>query len=123
MQSWSLSLAVTSALVATALVCVRGWFSLRRSFPDLIGRWRLGAFMIGLVLVWTAVASPLAILDHQSLTIHMIKHLLLMTVAAPLVLAGAPVLVLQSWMSRCFIENKVLLDSLPAGSFERRLTP
>ncbi len=79
--------------------------------------------MCGLVSAWTVVASPLATLDHQSLTIHMVKHLLLMTVAAPLVLAGAPVVVLQSWMSRCLIENKVLLGGLPAGSFERRLTP
>jgi putative membrane protein len=58
----------------------------------------------------------------MSLTIHMVKHLLLMTVAAPLILAGSPLVVLQSWTSRCFIENKVLLGSLPAGSFERCLT-
>ncbi len=45
--------------------------------------------MSGLVFVWTAVASPLAALDHQSLTIHMMKHLLLMTVAAPLVSSGS----------------------------------
>jgi cytochrome c oxidase assembly factor CtaG len=122
MQPLSLLLAVTFALVVTALFYLRGWLYLRDAHPNLIPVWRLFAFMCGLVSVWTAVASPLATLDHQSLTIHMVKHLLLMTVAAPLVLAGAPVLVLQSWMSRCFIENKVLLDSQPAGSFERRLT-
>ena len=121
MQSWSLSLAVTSALVATALVCVRGWFSLRRSFPDLIGRWRLGAFMIGLVLVWTAVASPLAILDHQSLTIHMMKHLLLMTVAAPLLLAGAPVFPLVCGLPKLFIKGYPPLASLLARWLERCL--
>ncbi len=121
MQSWSLSLAVTSALVATALVYVRGWFSLRRSFPDLIGRWRLGAFTIGLVLVWTAVASPLAILDHQSLTIHMMKHLLLMTVAAPLLLAGAPVFPLVCRLPKLFIKGYPPLASLLARWLERCL--
>ncbi len=121
MQSWSVSLAVTSALVATALVYVRGWFSLRRSFPDLIGTWRLGAFTIGFVLVWTAVASPLGTLDHQSLTIHMMKHLLLMTVAAPLLLAGAPVFPLVCGLPKLFIKGYPPLASLLARWLERCL--
>jgi putative membrane protein len=123
MQSWFLSLAVTSALVATALVYVRGWFSLRRSFPDLIGRWRLGTFTIGLVSVWTAVASPLATLDHQSLTIHMMKHLLLMTVAAPLLLAGAPVFPLVCGLPKLFIKRYPPLASLRVRWLERCLMP
>jgi putative membrane protein len=122
MQPRSLLLAVAFALVVTALYYLRGWLYLRNALPNLIPVWRLVAFLCGLVSVWTAVASPLATLDHQSLTIHMVKHLLLMTVAAPLVLAGAPVVVLQSWMSRCFIENNVPLGSLPTGSIERCLT-
>jgi putative membrane protein len=122
MQPLSLLLAVAFALVVTALFYLRGWLHLRNALPNLIPAWRLVAFMCGLVSVWTAVASPLATLDHQSLTIHMVKHLLLMTVAAPLVLAGAPVVVLQNWMSRCFIQNNLLLGSLPAGSFGRCLT-
>jgi len=122
MQPLSLLLAVAFALVVTALFYLRGWLHLRNALPNLIPVWRLVAFMCGLVSVWTAVASPLATLDHQSLTIHMVKHLLLMTVAAPLVLAGAPVVVLQNWMSRCLIQNNLLLGSLPVGSFERCLT-
>jgi cytochrome c oxidase assembly factor CtaG len=117
-----LFLAAAFSLVVTALLYLRGWLYLRNALPNLIPVWRLAAFMFGLVSVWTVVASPLATLDHQSLTIHMVKHLLLMTVAAPLVLAGSPLVVLESWTSRCFLENKVLLRSLPAGSFERRLT-
>src|ERR1700745_234114 len=104
MQSWSLPLVIRSMLVAgTALGYLRGWFSLRNAFPKLIPGWRLAAFTGALLSVWAAVASPLATLDHQSLTIHMMKHLLLMTVAAPLILAGAPVGVLQSWIARCFL--------------------
>ena len=44
----------------TALVYLRGWISLRSAFPTLIPGWRLAAFMGGSMLVWTAVASPLA---------------------------------------------------------------
>jgi putative membrane protein len=83
---------------------LRGWLSLRNAFPTLISGWRLAAFMSGLVSVWAAFASPLATLDHQSLTIHMIKHLLLMTVAAPLVLAGAPVFPLVCGLPKLFIK-------------------
>jgi putative membrane protein len=122
MQPLSLLLAVAFALVVTALFYLRGWLYLRNALPNLIPVWRLVAFMCGLVSVWTAVASPLATLDHQSLTIHMVKHLLLMTVAAPLVLAGFPLVAVQSGMSRRFIENKMFLGSPPAGSFERCFT-
>jgi putative membrane protein len=121
MQSWSISLVVTSALAATALVYVRGWFSLRSSFPDLSGSWRLAAFTIGLVSVWTAVASPLATLDHRSLTIHMTKHLLLMTVAAPLVLASAPVFPLMCGLPKLFIKSYRPFANLPARWLERCL--
>lgn len=119
MRSWSFSLAVTFALAATALVYGRGWLSLRSSFPDLIRSWRLAAFMIGLASVWTAVATPLATLDHQSLTIHMMKHLLLMTVAAPLVLVGAPVFPLICGLPKVFIKSYPPLGSLATRRLER----
>jgi putative membrane protein len=105
----------------TALVYLRGWLSLRRAFPTLIAGWRLAAFMGGLVSVWTAVGSPLAALDHQSLTIHMMKHLLLMTVAAPLILAGAPVFPLVCGLPKLFIKSHLPLASLPTRWLERGL--
>jgi len=51
-------------------------------------RWRAAAFAGGIAALWIAVASPLAHLDHHLLTAHMIKHLLLMVIAAPLILLG-----------------------------------
>src|SRR5579859_172015 len=42
----------------------------------------------GLTAVWIAVASPVAHLDHHLLTAHMVQHLLLTVVAAPLILLG-----------------------------------
>jgi cytochrome c oxidase assembly factor CtaG len=121
-QSWSLQLAITSALVVvTALVYLRGWLSPRNAFPNLIAHWRLAAFTTGLVAAWTAVGSPLATLDHQSLTIHMMKHLLLMTVAAPLVLAGAPVFPLVCGLPKLFVKSRSPLASLPARWLERCL--
>ena len=121
MQPLSLLLAVAFALVVTALFYLRGWLNLRNALPNLIPVWRLVAFMCGLVSVWTAVASPLAALDHQSLTIHMVKHLLLMTVAAPLVLAGAPALILLHGLQRRFIPVEGLSGSRPVRWLGRRL--
>jgi putative membrane protein len=102
-------LAITSTLALTALIYWRGWISLRNAFPNLIPAWRLASFMSGLVLVWTAVGTPLATLDHHSLTIHMLKHLLLMTVAAPLVLAGSPAFPLTCGLPKLLIPKHRLL--------------
>jgi putative membrane protein len=119
MEFCSLPLPITSALVmATASVYLRGWLSLRNAFPNLIPGWRLVAFMSGLVSVWTAVGSPLATLDHQSLTIHMMKHLLLMTVAAPLILAGAPAFPLVCGLPNLFIKSHRPLASVPGRWLE-----
>jgi putative membrane protein len=121
-HSWSLQLAITSTLVVvTALVYLRAWLSLRSAFPNLTSGWRLAAFMSGLFSVWTAVGSPLATLDHQSLTIHMMKHLLLMTVAAPLLLAGTPAFPLVCGLPKLFVRNPPPLVSLAARWLERCL--
>ena len=111
--SGSIPLAITSGLVAIALVYFRGWLCVRNAFQNLIPAWRLAAFMSGLVSVWAVVASPLAALDHQSLTTHVVKHLLLMTVAAPLILAGAPVFPLVCGLPKLFIKNHRSLARVP----------
>jgi putative membrane protein len=51
---------------------------------------QLAALAGGALVTWVAVGSPIAVLDHQLLTAHMVQHLLLMIVAAPLILLGAP---------------------------------
>jgi hypothetical protein len=89
------SLAVTLGVpMVVAIVYVRGWYRLRRVYPELLNVRRLAAFLGGLFFLWAAIGSPLAGLDHQWLTAHMAQHLLVMTVAAPLILWGAPVITL-----------------------------
>jgi cytochrome c oxidase assembly factor CtaG len=120
-QPWSLPLVATSALVLMALIYLRGWLRLRGASPILFPCWRLAAFMVGLFSVWIAVGSPLATLDRRSLTIHMVKHLLLMTVAAPLILTSAPVLPLLRGISRRFSHSDVVIDGLQARWLEHHL--
>jgi putative membrane protein len=96
---------LTLVLLATALVYARGWQHLWRSLPHVIPAWRLVAFAGGLVSVWVALASPLAAFDDDLLTVHMLQHLLLMTVAAPLILLGAPAVTLLHGLPQPFVRR------------------
>jgi putative membrane protein len=82
---------ITVAVLVAGVVYLCGWLRLRAVSPTVVPAWRVTCGLSGLLSVWVAVGSPLAALDHQWLTIHMIQHLLLMTVAAPLILLGRPV--------------------------------
>ena len=90
LHSWSSPIWVDVTLSLTALVYVRGWLSIRNLLPDVIPIWRLAAFLSGLLSLWMAIGSPLEAFDDVSLAAHMVQHLLLMAVAPPLVLLGAP---------------------------------
>ena len=94
---------ITLALIGVAWAYWRGWYQLRKALPDLVSGWQLAAFTGGVISVWAAVASPLAVLDHQLLTIHMVQHLLLMTLAAPLILLGAPAFTLLHAFPQPFV--------------------
>jgi putative membrane protein len=56
---------------------------------------KLPSMALGIGALWIAVASPVAHLDHHLLTAHMVQHLLLMLMAAPLILLGAPSIVIR----------------------------
>jgi putative membrane protein len=87
---WSSWLPVTLAIVLTALAYVRGRRRLHRCFPEIAAGSRPWLFLGGLLVVWTVIGSPLSTLDHRLLTFHMLQHLVLMTIAAPLLLLATP---------------------------------
>jgi putative membrane protein len=92
LQWSSFSIPFTLALGGLMLVYLRGMYRLRHALPNVLSKWRAAAFIAGVLSLWVAVGSPLAVLDHQFLAAHMVQHLLVMTVAAPLMLLGAPVI-------------------------------
>jgi hypothetical protein len=94
LQTWSAPLGVNLALFLAVAIYARGWFRLHVLFPNLISAWRLAAFLAGIGSVWIAIGSPLNAFDDVSLTVHMLQHLLLMTIAPALILLGAPALAL-----------------------------
>src|ERR1700756_5941474 len=103
------SVFITLILVFTALVYLRGWLSLRSSIANVTSAWRAVSFLLGVFLIWVAVASPIAALDHELLIIHMLQHLVLMTLAPPLIWLGAP--------------ESSMLHALPQRFVERLLVP
>jgi putative membrane protein len=84
------SFLISIALIFSAFLYLREWLRLRRHEQHNIAVWRATSFVLGLLLIWIATASPLAELDHELLTAHMVQHLLLMTLAPPLILFGTP---------------------------------
>jgi len=92
LRSWSLPPVATLALVLLAIFYVRGWRIVRRADASRLPVWRAGAFLSGLGFIWIALASPLDALNELLLTAHMLQHMLLMMLAPPLILLGAPLI-------------------------------
>ena len=109
---------VTLPLLLVTFIYLRGWYRLRWALPGVLRGWRLAAFISGVLSLWAAAESPLAVLDHQSLTAHMVQHLLLMTVAAPFILLGAPLISCLNGLPSHFV-NSVLRPRLRRGRMQR----
>ena len=92
LRSWSIPPTATFALLLTALVYLRGWINLRRAGSIELPPWRAASFLVGLFFLWVALASPLDTFSGFVLTAHMLQHMLLMMVAPPLILLGAPLI-------------------------------
>src|SRR3954454_11397071 len=111
------SLWVSEPLILAAFVYVRGWVRGRRLDLDTSESWRAGSFMLGLFFIWLAVASPIAALEHELLTILMLQHLLLMTLAPPLIWFGGPMKPLLGVLPQGL--GNVLPDSIPSSPLPR----
>ena len=90
LRSWSIPPAATFAIVLSALVYLRGWWLLRRAGSPNLPPWRAVSFLLGLFSLWVALASPMDVFNGFVLTAHMLQHMVLMMVAPPLTLLGAP---------------------------------
>jgi putative membrane protein len=115
---------VTFVLVLVALIYIRGLLHLRRTVPNSLPAWRVSAFFVGLLSAWIAVGSALHTLDHLWLSVHMVQHLLLMTVSPPLLLLGAFPLVFSYSLPQTFTHKHLepLLRASPVQSLARILT-
>jgi len=114
LESWEFPIALTVALAFMALVYLCGWFRLRPTPSGSMASWRAGSFLLGLCSIWTAVGSPIAAFHHELLTVHMVQHLLLMTIAPPLIYLGEPFTALLHGLPRRVDRATRTLFELPS---------
>ena len=107
MHEWSFPIPLTILLALVVFFYARGWLHLKKAFPKIITLRHIATFMGGIASIWIAVATPLAALDHELLTVHMVQHLLLMAVAPPLILLGRPFQCLLHGMPKGFVQGVV----------------
>jgi cytochrome c oxidase assembly factor CtaG/ferredoxin len=105
--SWEFNPWVLIPALIFGAVYARGWLQLHQRDPDRFGFFQLTAFLAGLTAVVVALCSPLDAFAGWLLTVHMIQHLLLMMVAPPLILWGAPYLPLLAGLPRYLAINGV----------------
>ena len=104
-RSWSFAPLPMLTLALATFFYWRGWRQLHRQIPHRFPRWRLVAFLTGMASLFLAIASPLDAFAGMLLQVHMIQHLLLMMVAPPLLLLGAPWLPLLCGLPRRLVRD------------------
>jgi putative membrane protein len=122
---WDIPWIVTSELAVTALIYTLGWVRIRRTRAAQFPAWRLAAFLAGIVALFIAVASPLDTFSESLLFMHMAQHYVLMSIAPPLIVLGAPVVPmlrgLPRWTIRLVLRPLFVSRLLPcAGAFLTR---
>lgn len=90
LTAWSWPVVPLVSVFLAQVVYLRGWLKARRTRPVELPPWRAACFSAGLLSLWLALASPIDALDDSLLAVHMIQHFILMSVAPPLLVLGAP---------------------------------
>jgi cytochrome c oxidase assembly factor CtaG len=94
-HAWTLAPAVLAGLILAAAFYWRGIHAIwkRAGHGRVVPRWRVGAFAGAQLALVGALISPVDRLGSALFSAHMLQHLLLMMVAAPLMALAEPLLV------------------------------
>ncbi len=102
---WDIPWGITCALIVTGVIYTRGWVQIHRTRPGQFPLWRLGCFLGGLLAIFVAVSSPLDTFSETLLFMHMAQHWVLMSIAPPLIVFGAPVVPMLHGLPRWVISH------------------
>jgi cytochrome c oxidase assembly factor CtaG len=92
LENWTFDPAVVLGLASAGVIYVRAERRVRRERGDRrFPRSRRRQFLLGLAIIFVALVSPIDTGSGTSFSVHMIQHLLLTMVAAPLLVLGAPI--------------------------------
>jgi putative membrane protein len=121
--SWSPDPLVVLSVGALGWAYALGWTRLRATARGsrLVPPWRAATFVVGLVTVVVALMSPVEALSSDFLSAHMGQHLLLVTVAAPLIVLGMPALPVALAMPNAWRRKAHRLGAAPPARVARRI--
>jgi len=119
MSAWPIEPSVVIAVVIAAVVYLRGWSRLRLRLARRFRVRHAVVFLFGLATIVLALSSPIDALTSRRLAIHMVQHLVLMVVVAPMLWMGAPVAPLLVGVPRPIRGVVLAFANGPVG---RRLT-
>jgi cytochrome c oxidase assembly factor CtaG len=105
--TWTFDPVLGTGLIACAAAYFWAVRTLGRSSPGWPRRYS-ACFFSGLALTWFVLLGPVGAYDDVFFWAHMTQHLALMMVAGPLLLLGAPVLLLLRVSSRNFRHHYVV---------------
>ena len=105
LRAWSWPVLPLIGILLTTAIYLRGWVLARRTRPEELPGWRAMCFCSGMLAIWLAIASPIDALDDFLLTANMIQHFILMSVAPPLLVLGAPTVPMLRGLPRWVIKG------------------
>jgi cytochrome c oxidase assembly factor CtaG len=90
--AWSFDPLAIALIGAAAVIYLRGVREVNAAHPrSPVSGWRTAAYLAGLAAIALALLSPIERYETALLSVHMVQHMLLQLVAAPLLLLAAPV--------------------------------
>jgi putative copper resistance protein D len=90
--AWSFDPLAIALIAAAALIYLRAVREVNAAHPrSPVPGWRTVAYLAGLAAIASALLSPIERYETALLSVHMVQHMLLQLVAAPLLLLAAPV--------------------------------
>lgn len=92
-QPWAWEPGILAPLAASAVLYAVGSRRLRATERAAVGAWNRRAFWAGWLTLVVALVSPVHPISEQLFWVHMVQHELLMTLAAPLLVVGRPLVV------------------------------
>jgi putative membrane protein len=103
LSSWDLRIELILVLALAGTIYTRGWWRLRKRTAEQrtaarqrVNRrqagalWRPVLYILGLVILGIALMSPLDVVGSQLFFLHMIQHVLMMSIVPPLLLLANP---------------------------------
>ena len=106
---WSFDPTIQVPVIAAAVGYVSAVRTVNRAHPaNPVPASRPVAFLLGLLAIELALQSPIERYDTTLFSDHMVQHILLTLVAAPLLAAGAPITLLLRWSRPEFRRHWIL---------------